>query len=126
MNPDYVIRDLRELQKKYRLELNSDVDEMLSEVSEMIIDEFKSLATLGGDVIERNGEYYIKRKKDLVEAIESRMSEFSHIDKGKYGDELVVHFMGKEEVRKSFKVDNKSVKYYPVNLKKYQIKVSVS
>ena len=115
-NTEYTKKDLKALQDKYRLELNSDTDEMLVEVSERVVAEFKSLASTDGDIIVRNGVYLIKRKKDLVSAIEDRFGEYSHIDKGKYTDTLTNHFLGE---RKSVKVNGRPVKYYMLNLKTY-------
>lgn len=116
-NPKYTKESLRVLQDKYRLELNDDVGEMLTEVSEHIIVEYKSLASDGGDVLVRDGMYYIKRKTDILKSIEDRFSEYSHIDKGKYSDELVSHFIG--DKKSSFRINGKPTQYYPLNLKKY-------
>lgn len=117
-NPKYTKRDLLDLQNKYRLELNNDVDEMLTEISEGIISEYKALAKEDGNIVVRNDEYFIKRKTDLITAIEDRMSEYSHIDKGKYSDKLVAHFLG-DATTKSIKVGGKPIKYYPMSMKKY-------
>jgi hypothetical protein len=118
-NPKYKITDLKKLQAKYRLELNSDVDEMLLEVSERIVTEYKALAKMDTDVIERNGEYFIKRKKDLVLAIEDRLGEYSHIDKGKYTDALVNHFIPNPTVRKTHKTSIGKAKFYCLTMKSY-------
>ena len=116
-NPDYTKADLLMLQDKYRLELNDDVGGMLTEISEKVAEEYKARASSDGDILERNGEYYIKRKTDLVAAIEDRMSEYAHIDKGKYADELVNHFIKGD--RKRIKIHGRPVNYYPLNLKIY-------
>jgi len=116
-NPKYIKENLKMLQDKYRLELNDDVDEMLTEVSEYIVAEYKSLATEDGDILVRDGMYYIKRKTDIIKSIEDRFSEYSHIDKGKYSDELINHFIG--DKKSSFRINRKPTQYYPLNLKKY-------
>jgi len=116
LNPDYSMIHLKKLQAKYRLELNSDTDEMLVEVSDRVVSEFKSLVSVDGNVLERNGAYLIKRKTDLVSAIEDRFSEYAHIDKGKYTDILTNHFLG---AQKSVRLDGRPVKYYLLNLKTY-------
>ena len=118
INPIYKKADLHKLQSKYRLELNNDIDEMLTEISEDVITEYKSLATADGVVLERNGDYFVRRKTDLADAIEDRMSEYSNIDKGKYADVLTTHFLGDAKA-KNIKINGKSVKYYPLSLKKY-------
>lgn len=118
-NPDYDESTLRTLQDKYRLELNDDVSEMLTEISERIVEEYKSLAGDSGDVIVRDGEYFIKRKKDLLQSVEDRFNEYSHIDKGKYADELGTHFVGDNRV--SIRIDGKTEKFYPLKLKKYYL-----
>jgi hypothetical protein len=116
-NPKYNKEDLYQLQDKYRLELNSDVSEMLTEISEHVVNEYKSLAGESGDIILRDENYYIKRKTDLVQAVEDRLGEYSNIDTGKYSDELISHFISGNT--KNFKVNGSSVKYYQMTLKKY-------
>jgi len=118
-NEKYTKKDLRTLQDKYRLEVNDDVGEMLTEVSEHIIAEYKSLASETGEVLTRDESYYIKRKTDLIKSIDDRFSEYSHLDKGKYSDELVNHFIGDKKL--SFRINGKPTQYYPLNLRKYYV-----
>lgn len=116
-NPKYTKKDLNKLQEKYRLELNNDVDEMLLEVSGKVMEEFKTLATAEGDVVERNGDYFIRRRTDVHDAIANRLGEYSHIDQGKYGDELMSHFLSDE--RKKIRISGKPVNFYKFKMKKY-------
>ena len=116
-NPSYTKATLRKMIEPYRLELNNDLDEMLSDLSETIAVEYKNLASDDGDVVVRNGEYFIKRKSDLVTAIEDRMSEYSHLDKGKHSEKLVAHFIN--DTKKSLRINGKPVKYYQLNLSRY-------
>ena len=116
VNEDYTKQTLKELQDKYRLELNSDVDDILSEASEHIVTACKSLASASGDLVLREGEYFIKRKRDIQQMVTDRLGEYSHIDVEKYSEELVTHFVGDQ---KSIRVDGKPRKYYTLNLKKY-------
>ena len=117
VNPKYTHGDLLTLQANYRLELNSEVDDLLSEISEDIVAEFKALSSRDGDVIYRNDTYYVKRKGDLADAIHNRFSEYSHIDDGKYLEKLSDHFF--TGATKSFRIDGKPLKYHELQLRKF-------
>lgn len=110
-------RELLALQEKYRLPLNSDLDEFLYEVSEKVIGYVKSKASYDGDILVRSGEYFIKRKKDLVEVIEDMVKELSSIDHGKYIEKMSKHFIGDE--KKSVRMNDVVRKVYPLNLVTY-------
>ncbi len=47
------------------------------------------------------------------------MSEYSHIDKGKYGDELTNHFLGSDSKTRSIRVDGKPTKFYTMSMRTY-------
>jgi len=106
-----------ELQGKYRLPLNNDLDEFLYGVSEQVISNLKHLASDEGDILIRQGEYYAKRKGDITAMIEDLLKEVSSIDHGKYGEKIASHFIGAQS--KTIKINGKPVKYYPLNLKTY-------
>ena len=118
-NPDYTEKDtLEPLQAKYRLELNSDVNDMLYDTAERVIENLKSQAGAYGDVLLWHDNYYMKRKKDLVGMVEDMLGENSQIDVGKYAEKLISHLMPTAE-RKFIKLDGKSTGYYALNLKPY-------
>lgn len=117
-NTKYKKRDLLKLQDKYRLELNNDVNDMMYEISERVIDSIRVQANSYGDVLEKQGEFYIKRKKDLIGMIDDLLGEHGNVDVGKYSDLLVSHFMP-EAKSKSIKVEGKPVKYYPLHLRPF-------
>lgn len=117
-NPKYKKKDLMALQNKHRLELNNDIDDMLYEISERVLDSLRAQASSYGDVLEKQGDYYIKRKKDLVGMVDDLLSEHAHVDVGKYSDVLVSHFMPDTKA-KSIKVEGKPIKYYPLHMKPY-------
>lgn len=106
-----------ELQSRYRLPLNNDLDEFLYGVSEEVITNLKHLASDEGDILLRQGEYYIKRKGDVTSMIEDLLKEVSSIDHGKYGEKMMGHFVGSQS--KTIKVNGKPIKYYQLNLKTY-------
>ena len=116
-NPRGTREYYKKLQSKYRLELDNDVDALLSDISDSVISEYRGYAKgASNDTIERNGQYYIKRKRDLQVSIEDLLSEHSHLDVGKYSEKLMRHFLG-EQKTKSVKVDGKPIKYYPFEMK---------
>jgi hypothetical protein len=117
-NQKYTKQDLLDLQNKYRLELNNDINDMLFEVSEKVISNLKAQATSYGDILVKQDEFFSKRKKDIVNMIEDLLGEHSHIDVGKYSDVLTSHFIP-SQTAKSVKIDGMPIKYYPLNLKKY-------
>ena len=101
-----------------RLELNTDIDDMLFEISETIVNNIKEQATAYGDVLDKQGLFYIKSKKDLLGMIEDLLGEHGHLDKEKYSDKLSKHFLG-EQKAKSIKINGKPIKYYPLNTSFY-------
>jgi hypothetical protein len=121
-NPAYTKETLFKLIEPYKLEPSTDIDEMLSDLSEEIIATYKSLAGVDGDVVERNNIFYLKRKSELIAAIEDRMGEYTHLDKGKHSESLVKHFMP-SATRKTLKINGKPVKYYKLNLTRYYASV---
>lgn len=118
VNPEYDHSTLYELQDKYRLEINSDIDDVLYDTSERVISNLKASISVGGDVVLYNEHYFIKKKKDLTGMIEDMLGEIPELDVGKYAEKLVKHFMPKDE-RKSIRIDGKSVKYYTLHMKPY-------
>lgn len=106
-----------DLQSRYRLPLNNDLDEFLYGVSEQVISNLKHLASDEGDILVKQGEYYVKRKGDITAMIEDLLKEVSSIDHGKYGEKMAGHFIGTQA--KTIKINGKPVKYYPLNLKTY-------
>jgi hypothetical protein len=118
INPKYTKTDLIDLQNKYRLELNDDVNDMMYEISEKVIENLKVQASTYGDVVEKQGEYFIKRKKDLVGMIEDFIGEHGNVDVGKYSETMVAHFLPDGKT-KTLKIEGKPIKYYVLNLKPY-------
>lgn len=116
-NSEYDREYLQNLQAKYRLPINSDLDEFLYQVSGEVIDYVLTNVTDNEDVIERGGEYYIRRKTDLRNVIEDSITQLPSIDSGKYSDMLLNHFIQSQV--KSIKIDNKSVKYYPIVMRTF-------
>lgn len=114
---EYTKDYLHELQAKYRLPLNTDLDEFLYTVSESVIEHIKQVAKSDGDILEKQGEYYIKRKVDLFNMVEDMIKELPNIDSGKYADKVVSHFL--QHKPKSIKINGKPVKYYPIEMKNY-------
>jgi len=106
-----------DLQSRYRLPLNNDLDEFLYGVSEQVISNLKHLASDEGDILIRQGEYYVKRKGDVTAMVEDLLKEVSTLDHGKYGEKMMGHFVGSQT--KTIKVNGKPIKYYPLNLKTY-------
>lgn len=107
--------ELKALQDKYRLPTNNDLDEVLFEISEKIIKDFKSKAREGihSDYILRKGTYYAKRKKDIHDTALDLLTELSGLDHGKYAEKLTSHFVGE---RSTIKIDNTPLNYYQLNL----------
>ena len=117
---DATIEDLRELQAKYRLPLNNDLDEFVFEASVKIIESIKanSRDDGGGDYLRRGDVYYAKRKRDVHDLAKEYVSELPGIDHEKYAEKLTSHFVGDH---KSIKLDGKPVKYYVLNLRPYSL-----
>lgn len=113
----YTKEYLHELQSKYRLPLDTDLDEFLYGVSESVIEHIEQVATSSGDILEKQGAYFIKRKVDLFNMVEEMIKELPNIDSGKYADKIVSHFL--QQKPKSIKVDGKPIKYYPIEMKHY-------
>lgn len=109
--------ELHDLQEKYRLPINNDLDELLYEIGEDFIEETRSSAKETGDVIFKSGEYFYKRKTDAMKYFENRLGEIESIDVGKYSELLTKHFVAKDS--KSIKVAGKPVKYYSLSLRPY-------
>lgn len=110
-------KELVELQEKYRLPLNNDLDEFLFDVSEKIVSYIKTTASYNGNIVLRSGQYYIQRKKDLVDTIEDMIKELPSIDSGKYVEKMTKHFVS--EIRKSIKIDDSVKKAYVLNVFPY-------
>lgn len=109
--------ELHELQEKYRLPINNDLNELLYEVGEDFIRETKANAKDHGDTVVRAGEYFCKRKTDVMKYFENRLGEIESLDVGKYSELLTKHFVSED--RKSVKVDGKAAKYYGLSLRPY-------
>jgi len=109
--------ELSILQDKYRLPLNNDLDEMLYEIGEDFIRETKSNAGDYGDVIFKNGEYFTKRKTDVMKYFENRLGEIESLDVGKYSELLTKHYA--RDDRKSVKINGKVSNYYALTLTPY-------
>lgn len=116
-DPNYDKEYLHELQAKYRLPLNADLDEFLYTISDEVIEHIRTSTTPSGDIIERDGTHYIKRKTDLHHLIEDLLTEMPNIDTGKYSDKMINHFI--QAKAKSIKVDGKPTKYYPITLRSF-------
>ena len=111
-------KELRELQSKYRLPTNNDLDELLFEIGEDFISETKKSATHEDGSIHRRGdEYFYKRKGDVTAYFEDRLGEVGSIDVGKYTEKLVTHFLDDKETR--IKLNGKVNRYYKVTLNVY-------
>lgn len=117
-NEDYTKEDLHKLQERYRLPLNNDLDEFLSDVSHKVIRHIQDVAKDTGDIVVKGDKFYIKRKTDLSELIEDMLRELPHLDTGKYSERLVGHFLGDF---KSVKIDGKPVKYYELQMKPFYL-----
>ena len=109
--------ELHILQEKYRLPINNDLNELLYEIGEDFISESKSTAGDYGDIVFKNGEYFCKRKTDVMKYFENRLGEIESLDVGKYSELLTKHFVS--ESAKSIKVDGKPLKYYGLTLVPY-------
>lgn len=116
-DPAYDKEYLHELQERYRLPLNADLDEFLYNISDEVVEHIKTSTTPTGDIIERDGTYYIKRKTDLHHLIEDLITELPNIDAGKYSDKMINHFI--QAKSKSIKIDGKPTKYYPITLRSF-------
>ena len=108
--------ELAQLQEKYRLPVNNDLDEFLYEVSEKVIEMAKS--NMNSDVfMEKAGTTYVRSKTALRDTIEDLLKELPSIDHGKYSDLLMGHFIEGERV--SIKINGKPVKFYRMNIGTY-------
>lgn len=107
-------KELHALQEKYRLPLNSDLDEFLYEVSEKIITFIKTTAGYDTNILVRAGEYFLVRKKELSDTITDMLKELPSIDHGKYAEKLMKHFITDD--KKSVRVGDTIKKVYPINL----------
>ena len=105
---------LRELQERYRLPLNTDLEDLMYEIGQDFILEVKSNATDRGDVVRHGDDYYYKRKSDVTAYFENRLSEIDALDIAKYGEVLTKHFLSGD--RKSIRVDGKNSSYYALTL----------
>ena len=114
----YVKEDLYALQDKYRLEINSDIDDVLYDTGERVIANLKASVGTGSDVVLHNDHYFVKKKSELIGVIEDMLGEIPELDVGKYAEKLVKHFMPSSD-RKSVRVGGKSVKYYELHMKSY-------
>jgi len=114
LESDEGINELRTLQEKYRLPLNTDLDELLFEISEDFIDETKSSARDSGNVVSHRGSYYYKRRGDIENYFNNKLGEIDALDVGKYSEKLVKHFVSQKS--KSLKINGKPTKYYEVTL----------
>ena len=107
--------ELRELQEKYRLPINNDLEELLYEISTDFITDTKQQAKAHGDIVKWRDSYFYKRKGDVRAYFEARLKEIHGLDVGKYSDILMSHFI-KDSKGRSIKVDGKSMKYYEINM----------
>ena len=114
INGDYTRKDLEELQERYRLPLNNDLNELLFTISEDFISETKSVGSATGDVLYHSGKYYYKRKGDVYQYFANRLGEIESLDVGKYAELLSNHFVSQNA--KSIKIDGKPLKYHEVSL----------
>lgn len=109
--------ELHILQEKYRLPINNDLNELLYEIGEDFIRETKASAGGYGDIVSRSGEYFAKRKTDIIKYFENRLGEIESLDVGKYAELLTKHFVSED--RLSVKIDGKTSKYYKLSLLPY-------
>lgn len=108
-----------ELQQKYRLTTGGELNEALHHISIQMIESWKDIASSYGDVIQRGGEYFIKRIGLIRTSAESHIAHLhtmTGIDKGKYVERLCNHFKGED---KNIKVDGKTQLYYRLNMSPY-------
>jgi hypothetical protein len=112
--------ELHELQAKYRLPTNNDLDEFLYGISEHIIVEIKNNARDNevGDYLHRNGEYFSKRKGDVYKLALDLLSELSGIDHNKYAEKLSNFLVGDEQ---RVRLGDKVHRYYRLTLKPYTL-----
>jgi len=96
--------ELIELQDKYRLPTNNDLDELLFDIGEEFITSTRA------EAIHKNGKYYYKRKTDVSGFFEDKLGELSALDVGKYTEILMTHFVS--DKRTSVKIDGKAVTCY--------------
>ena len=118
INPDVTKSEYVDLKNKYNMQVTSDMDDLMLDVSERVISMVKDVATYGGNYMEFQGEYFVKRKRDMVEASEDFLGENSHIDPHKYSEILLTHFIP-SSARKTIKVEGIPIKYYKVNMSKF-------
>ncbi len=121
MHSDTTVDDLRELQAKYRLPVNETFSETLMQISEDVIETYRNGATHDGDILFREGGYYLKKKSDLKNQIKDTLAQVhktSNIDIGKYTERLYEHFLADPKGR-SIRVGDEVPKYYRLNLTPY-------
>lgn len=114
MDGDEGAEELLELQNKYRLPINSDLETLLYEIGDSFIQETKRSATEHGEVRVRNGEYFYKRKGDIISFFEDKLKEIQGVDVGKYLEKLCNHFISKNRV--SIKSKGEVTNFYKVEL----------
>jgi len=118
IDSDADINELRALQAEYRVPLNTDLNDLLLEISYDYINHIKINSKPFGDIVERVGEYFIKRKKDAKDYFDDRLSEIKELDVPKYSELLLNHFIPSEN-RNSIRIDGKPIRYYKLELSPY-------
>lgn len=115
LQDDATIEELRRLQEKYRLEGLNDLDEFISDVIDTVRDAIKAEAGSQGEIIMKNGQYYIKGKKMLREMISQELQQLEGVDVGKYTEKIFKMFMpNADETR--IKVDGTPQRYYHLEM----------
>lgn len=114
---DYDEDDLRELQGNYRLPVNTDLDDLMTEISKDYISDIKAQANSHGDILAKGDKYYIKRKMDAKKYFENKLGEIEALDIAKYSSRLLSHFITEDS--KTVKVNGKPTKYYQLNMTIY-------
>lgn len=109
---------LHNLQDKYRLPLNSDLDDLLYDIGQ----DFMEMIEGGGDnYLEKEGLYYAKRKRDIKDQLTDWITEKApSIDVPKFVEKMEQHFIP-TNTRKTIKVDGKPIKFHTLNMKPFRL-----
>jgi len=76
---EFTANDLYELQEKYNLETSEDLDGIIEDVFYTTREAIRS-----GLGVEKDGNWYVKRKTDVRDLINSLLQDYSGVDTGKY------------------------------------------
>lgn len=121
IHSDCSFDELLELRERYKVAVSEIFADNLIQISEHLIEVFKGQVTTNGEIILRDGFYYIKRKTDVKKEAIDILNEFhktSNIDVGKYSERLYHHFVP-DRVGRNIKIDGIAMRYYQMNLSAY-------